>query len=88
VVREDGVVEVRFDEEENDPKRWVAPFLACGDLSAWDSDATYRLPEGHVSLPPVQPPTAPPYKEALERKRQQGGMYGKTTEKGKKKEHG
>lgn len=88
VVREDGIVELRFDDEENDPKRWIAPFLACGDLSAWDSDATYRLPEGHVSLPPVQPPTAPPYKEALERRRQQGGMYGKTTDKGKKKEHG
>jgi tRNA (cytidine32/guanosine34-2'-O)-methyltransferase len=88
VVREDGTVELRFDDEENDPKRWIAPFLACGDLSAWDSDATYRLPEGHISLPPVQPPTAPPYKEALERRRKQGGMYGKTTEKGKKKEHG
>lgn len=89
VVREDGTVELRFDDEENDPKRWIAPFLACGDLSAWDSDATYRLQEGHVSLPPVQPPTAPPYKEALERRRQQGGLYGKTTEKGKKKkEHG
>ena len=88
IVRDDGVVELRFDDEENNPKRWIAPFLACGDLSAWDSDATYRLPEGHVSLPPVQPPTAPPYKEALERRRQQGGMYGKTTDKGKKKEHG
>lgn len=59
-------------------KRWIPPFLACGDLSAWDSDATYRLPEGHVSLPPVQPPTAPPYKEAIERRRREGGMYGKT----------
>ena len=88
IVRDDGVVELRFDDEENNPRRWIAPFLACGDLSAWDSDATYRLPVGHVSLPPVQPPTAPPYKEALERRRQQGGMYGKTTDKGKKKEHG
>ena len=61
-------------------KRWIPPFLACGDLSAWpwDSDATYQLPEGHVSLPPVQPPTAPPYKEAIEHRRKEGGMYGKT----------
>jgi tRNA (cytidine32/guanosine34-2'-O)-methyltransferase len=85
VVREDGIVELRFDDEENDPKRWIAPFLACGDLSAWDSDATYRLPEGYVSLSPVQPPTAPPYREAIERRRAEGGMYGKTTDKGKKK---
>ena len=77
-VREDGIVEITFEEEEHDLKRWVAPFLACGDLSAWDSDATYKLPEGHVSLPPVQPPTAPPYKEAIERRRAEGGAYGKT----------
>ena len=77
-VREDGVVEIHFDDEEGDPKRWIAPFLACGDLSAWDSDATYKLPPGHVSLPPVQPPTAPPYKEAIERRRREGGAYGKT----------
>ena len=88
VVREDGTVELRFDDEENDPQRWIAPFLACGDLSAWDSDATYRLPKGHVSLPPVQPPTAPPYKEAIERRRAEGGMYGKTTDKGKSKGKG
>jgi tRNA (cytidine32/guanosine34-2'-O)-methyltransferase len=84
--RADGVVELTFDD--NEPaspaeriprsKRWIPPFLACGDLSAWDSDATYRLPEGHVSLAPVQPPTAPPYKEAIERRRVNGGMYGKT----------
>jgi tRNA (cytidine32/guanosine34-2'-O)-methyltransferase len=77
-VREDGTVELCFDDEETDPKRWIAPFLACGDLSAWDSDATYKLPPGHISLPPVQPPTAPPYKEAIERRRREGGAYGKT----------
>lgn len=77
-LREDGIVEIRFEEEENDSKRWIAPFLACGDLSAWDADATYKLPEGHVSLPPVQPPTAPPYKDAIERRRMEGGAYGKT----------
>ncbi|KAK5050454.1 hypothetical protein LTR84_003735 [Exophiala bonariae] len=77
-LREDGVVEIHFEDEETDPKRWIAPFLACGDLSAWDADATYKLPEGHTSLPPVQPPTAPPYKEAIERRRAEGGAYGKT----------
>ena len=76
--REDGIVEIHFGDEETDAKRWIAPFLACGDLSAWDSDATYKLPPGHVSLPPVQPPTAPPYKEAIERRRREGGAYGKT----------
>lgn len=58
--------------------RWIPPFIACGDLSAWDSDASYALPEGYVSLDPVQPPTAPPYKRALEMRREQGGAYGKT----------
>lgn len=46
--------------------RWIAPFIACGDLSAFDSDASYQLPEGYVSLDPVQPPIAPPYKRAVE----------------------
>ncbi|KAK5987787.1 tRNA (cytidine(32)/guanosine(34)-2'-O)-methyltransferase [Cladobotryum mycophilum] len=46
--------------------RWIAPFIACGDLSAFDSDASYQLPEDYVSLDPVQPPIAPPYKRALE----------------------
>ena len=79
-VREDGVTMLEFesdDEEENN--RWIAPFVACGDLSAWDADATYHLPKDRVSLDPVQPPTAPPYKKALEVRRQQGGLYGKTS---------
>jgi len=77
-VREDGVTVLEFESDEDEDVRWIAPFVACGDLSAWDSDATYHLPEGRVSLDPVQPPTAPPYKKALELRRQQGGMYGKT----------
>lgn len=53
----------------------IAPFLACGDLSAFDSDATYSLPayleDGtkRISLDPVQPPTHPSYKTALAMKR-------------------
>ncbi|MCJ1412137.1 hypothetical protein MMC19_006229 [Ptychographa xylographoides] len=78
-VREDGVTIIEFEEDEEDDVRWIAPFVACGDLSAWDSDATYHLPKDRVSLDPVQPPTAPPYKRALELRRRQGGAYGKTT---------
>ena len=77
-VREDGISVLEF-EPEGDENRWIAPFVACGDLSAWDADATYHLPKDRVSLDPVQPPTAPPYKRALELRRQQGGLYGKTS---------
>ena len=78
-VREDGVTVVELDSDSGEDNRWIAPFVACGDLSAWDADATYHLPKDRVSLDPVQPPTAPPYKRALELRRQQGGLYGKTT---------
>ena len=81
-VREDGVTILEFEPDEEDDVRWIAPFVACGDLSSFDSDATYHLPKDHVSLDPVQPPTAPPYKRALELRRQQGGFYGKTKNKG------
>ena len=77
-VREDGISLLEF-ESDGDENRWIAPFVACGDLSAWDADATYHLPKDRVSLDPVQPPTAPPYKRALELRRQQGGLYGKTS---------
>ncbi|KAL8754726.1 MAG: hypothetical protein Q9184_005019, partial [Pyrenodesmia sp. 2 TL-2023] len=76
--RDDGITVLEFQEDEQDDRRWIAPFVACGDLSAWDSDATYHLPKDRVSLDPVQPPTAPPYKRALEIRKQQGGAYGKT----------
>lgn len=84
-VREDGVVELDLGSETDDEsdieeggQRWIAPFLACGDLSAYDSDATYNLPKDRVSLDPVQPPTAPPYRRALEMRKLAGGAYGKT----------
>ncbi|RFU73289.1 23s rrna -2 -o-methyltransferase [Trichoderma arundinaceum] len=71
VTHEDGITEVEvYDETSGNDKengaRWIAPFIACGDLSAFDSDASYQLPEDYVSLDPVQPPIAPPYKRALE----------------------
>lgn len=56
--------------------RRAVPFVACGDLSSWDADATYQLDEQATSAStkreskdPVQPPTAPPYKTALEMRR-------------------
>ncbi|TKA80287.1 hypothetical protein B0A55_03023 [Friedmanniomyces simplex] len=81
-LREDGITELDLgsdlEEEEGEDIRWIAPFLACGDLSAFDADASHKLPEGHVSLDPIQPPTAPPYRRALEERKKMGGAYGKT----------
>jgi tRNA (cytidine32/guanosine34-2'-O)-methyltransferase len=80
VVRnENGAVEVRLRDEATRDGRWIAPFLACGDLSAFDADASYHLPKDRVTLDPVQPPTAPPYKRALEMRKAAGGAYGKTS---------
>ena len=78
--RADGVTVLEFEdsEDESADNRWIAPFVACGDLSSWDADATYRLPKDHVSLDPVRPPMNPPYKKALEERRKRGGLYGKT----------
>ncbi|KAL4220793.1 putative tRNA (cytidine(32)/guanosine(34)-2'-O)-methyltransferase [Mactra antiquata] len=51
------------------PNRVIVPFLACGDLSGFDSDKTYplQLPgrdyEYHA---PTQSPIDPPYKEACQ----------------------
>ncbi|KAK9376946.1 FtsJ-like methyltransferase-domain-containing protein [Lipomyces chichibuensis] len=54
-----------------DRERAIAPFIACGDLSDFDADATYQIEKGvgSISLEPIQKPTAPPYKTALEKKR-------------------
>lgn len=56
------------------PNKVYIPFLACGDLSGYDSDRSYPLPAtadgtSYQSLDPVQPPIAPPYKTALELKK-------------------
>ncbi|KAF6153527.1 hypothetical protein GIB67_027394 [Kingdonia uniflora] len=61
------------------PNKVYIPFLACGDLSGYDSDRSYPLPtvaEGcsYQSLDPVQPPIAPPYKRALEMKKASHGI--------------
>ncbi|XP_020525272.1 putative tRNA (cytidine(32)/guanosine(34)-2'-O)-methyltransferase isoform X3 [Amborella trichopoda] len=57
------------------PNKVYIPFLACGDLSGYDSDRSYPLcsttqGSSYQSLDPVQPPIAPPYKMALELKKQ------------------
>jgi tRNA (cytidine32/guanosine34-2'-O)-methyltransferase len=55
------------------PNKVYIPFLACGDLTGYDSDRSYPLPKvdggTYQSLDPVQPPIAPPYKRALELKK-------------------
>ncbi|CCD22898.1 tRNA methyltransferase TRM7 NDAI_0A07440 [Naumovozyma dairenensis CBS 421] len=57
----------------HEEERKIAPFMSCGDLQSFDSDATYRLDDfkgdSILSLDPVQSPTNPPYKKALELKR-------------------
>ncbi|GFS90256.1 hypothetical protein NPIL_43041 [Nephila pilipes] len=54
--------------------RLIVPFVACGDLSAFDSDRTYPLQlkdaENYAYRPPTQVPIDPPYKEAVMLKRQ------------------
>ena len=52
--------------------RVIVPFLACGDLSAYDSDKNYPLELDGVKYEwhdPVQSPINPPYKTALELKK-------------------
>ncbi|KAI4800274.1 hypothetical protein KUCAC02_013361 [Chaenocephalus aceratus] len=50
------------------PNRVIVPFLACGDLSAFDSDRTYPLQldsgKQYEYTPPTQPPICPPYQQA------------------------
>ncbi|QSL66280.1 hypothetical protein MERGE_000658 [Pneumocystis wakefieldiae] len=49
----------------------IVPFVACGNLSLYDSEATYFSDndKNYKSLDPVQSPIAPPYKKAIEMKR-------------------
>lgn len=54
--------------------RVLVPFVACGDLSSYDSDMNYPLTEpgsdkDYKELPPVQAPINPPYKRACEMKK-------------------
>lgn len=45
---------------------FIASFLSCGDLNGWDADRNYSLSKDSVYIAPVQPPTNPAYREALE----------------------
>ncbi|GFR57429.1 tRNA (cytidine(32)/guanosine(34)-2'-O)-methyltransferase [Elysia marginata] len=56
------------------PNRVIVPFLACGDLSGFDSDMTYPLEleagkSTYSYLEPAQSPINPPYKDACELRR-------------------
>ncbi|KAJ1095583.1 hypothetical protein NDU88_000742 [Pleurodeles waltl] len=63
----DHCYDVDFNQLEG-PNRVIVPFLACGDLSAYDSDQTYPLQlepgKEYTYVPPTQPPICPPYQEA------------------------
>ncbi|XP_026995759.1 putative tRNA (cytidine(32)/guanosine(34)-2'-O)-methyltransferase [Tachysurus fulvidraco] len=63
----DHSYDVDFNQLEG-PNRIIVPFLACGDLSAFDSDRTYPLQldsnKEYEYLPPTQPPIRPPYQQA------------------------
>uniref|UniRef100_A0A1A8JFB0 Putative tRNA (cytidine(32)/guanosine(34)-2'-O)-methyltransferase n=1 Tax=Nothobranchius kuhntae TaxID=321403 RepID=A0A1A8JFB0_NOTKU len=65
----DQTYDVDFNQLEG-PNRVIVPFLACGDLSAFDSDRTYSLQIDGVKqyqyTPPTQPPICPPYQEACQ----------------------
>uniref|UniRef100_A0A8C9R5R1 Putative tRNA (cytidine(32)/guanosine(34)-2'-O)-methyltransferase n=1 Tax=Scleropages formosus TaxID=113540 RepID=A0A8C9R5R1_SCLFO len=63
----DHCYDVDFNQLEG-PNRIIVPFLACGDLSAYDSDRTYPLQldpsKEYKYTPPTQPPIRPPYEQA------------------------
>eukprot|EP00771_Trimastix_marina_P003973 gnl/Trimastix_PCT/696.p1 GENE.gnl/Trimastix_PCT/696~~gnl/Trimastix_PCT/696.p1 ORF type:complete len:300 (+),score=100.75 gnl/Trimastix_PCT/696:68-967(+) len=50
--------------DESSANRVLVPFLACGDLSGFDSDQTYPLEDSYKPLPPTQAPINPPYQHA------------------------
>ncbi|KDE09186.1 ribosomal RNA methyltransferase 1 [Microbotryum lychnidis-dioicae p1A1 Lamole] len=50
--------------------RYIAPFVACGDLSGFDSETHYGNSfSSTLSKDPIQAPTAPPYREFLQKRR-------------------
>lgn len=46
--------------------KYIAPFVACGDLSGYDADATYPAPDEKDRKEVVQAPVGPAYKQFLE----------------------
>ncbi|TNY24779.1 FtsJ-like methyltransferase-domain-containing protein [Rhodotorula diobovata] len=49
--------------------RFIAPFVACGDLSGFDSETHYPLLSEGIAAAPLQAPTAPAYREFFELRR-------------------
>lgn len=60
-------VEIIANETRSQVNRKIIPFVVCGDLRGYDSDMSYPLDENYEHREVVQKPTAPPYKEVLER---------------------
>ncbi len=60
-------VEIIANETESKVNHKIIPFIVCGDLRGYDSDMSYPLDENYEHREVVQKPTAPPYKEVLEK---------------------
>ena len=52
------------------PNRFIIPFIACGDLSGFDTEKSYDLYAGEKSHLPTQPPINPSYQEAISLRKQ------------------
>lgn len=60
------------------PNALTVPFVACGDLTGFDSDKSYPLElegagEAYVYKEPVQPPIRPNYHSYQQRQKQEQG---------------
>ncbi|CAG8527555.1 5156_t:CDS:2, partial [Dentiscutata heterogama] len=69
----DPLLDLSYGNELLGPNRVIVPFIACGDLSGFDSDMTYPLEK--KSLDPLQPPISAPYRTAINLK--QNNFYNK-----------
>ncbi|KAL0230142.1 hypothetical protein PCE1_003704 [Barthelona sp. PCE] len=49
----------------DDPRKRFIPFVACGDVSGWDSMKSFQLEMEEMVLQPVAEPINPPYAEAI-----------------------
>jgi len=70
---------LKYQVELSETEKVIIPFITCGDLDGWDSDSTYPLPEGYEYKDPVQMPIAPPYAEAIRRRKAKGQKAGGTS---------
>ncbi len=51
----------------NPRQKSTARFLSCGDVNGYDADRNYSVEADSVYIAPIQPPTNPPYREAMEK---------------------